>query len=43
VVIDLLVGPMIYRILINEETCSGLEDRPRELLDLLLERPLAPP
>jgi AcrR family transcriptional regulator len=37
VVIDLLVGPMLYRILINGGDVSGLEDRPRELLGLVLE------
>ena len=36
-VIDLLAGPMIYRILINGGDLSGLEDRPRELLGLVLE------
>ena len=40
-VLDLIAGPMIYRILINGGDLSGLEDRPVELLEALL-RGLAP-
>lgn len=36
-VVDLLAGPMLYRILINGGVLSGLEERPGQLLDILLD------